>query len=103
MRKLTATLCLSIAVLLGSAGVSWSGEQRSEKTNKNNVAAERVFSLYRNNHASPSVRVHVATFDAGPKEFNEWHCNKAVKYFRSDAKSQGSDERYWCEVGYVKK
>jgi hypothetical protein len=104
MRNLTATICLTIAVLLGSAGVSWSAEHRSEKINKNNVAAESVFTLYRNNHNDPSLRVHVATFDTrNSGEHNKLHCDKAVKYFRSDAKSRGSDERYWCEVGYVKK
>ena len=66
--------------------------------------SECVFTLYRNNHNNPAARVHVATFDTkNSKEYNKLHCNKAVKYFRSDAKSQGSDERYWCELGYVKK
>ena len=103
MKNLIATTCLTIAVLLGSAGMSLSAEQRSEKTNKKNVGGEHVFTLYRNNHLDPSIRVHVATFDAGRREFNEFYCNNAKKYFRSDAKSRGSDERYWCEVGYVKK
>ena len=65
--------------------------------------SERVFALYRNNHLDPSIRVHVATFDAQNRDFNEWYCKKAIKYFRADAKSRGSDARYWCEVGYVKK
>ena len=48
-------------------------------------ASERVFTLYRNNHNNPAIRVHVATFDTkNSKEYNKLHCNKAVKYFRSD-------------------
>ena len=46
---------------------------------------------------------HLGLIAKNSKEYNKLHCNKAVKYFRSDAKSQGSDERYWCELGYVKK
>jgi len=65
--------------------------------------SEHVFTFYRNSHGNPAMRIHVATFDAGRKDFNEWHCKKATQHFNSDAKSRGSDERYWCEVGYVKK
>ena len=32
MKKLTATLCLTIAVLLGSAGVSWSADYQKGLT-----------------------------------------------------------------------
>ena len=68
------------------------------------VSSVSVFTLYRNNHSNPAARVHIATFDTkNGGQYNELHCNKAVKYFRSDAKSRGSDERFWCEKGYVKK
>ena len=62
---------------------------------------ENVFTLIRNNHVNPLIRVHIATFDSanGP-DFNAWYCQKAQDYFQKAAKERGSKEKLWCEKGY---
>jgi hypothetical protein len=64
MKNLTTTLCLTIAVLLGSVGVSWSSDIKNAFLK---VSENRVTTLYRSNHSNPSLRVRMAT-----------GCNKSI-------------------------
>ena len=43
MRKLTATLCLTLAALLGSVGASWSGDAEKLKLLHQGVRAFKVY------------------------------------------------------------
>jgi hypothetical protein len=72
MKKLTFILTLLVSTVM------FSSPSDAEPD------SEHVFTFYRNSHGNPAMRIHVATFDAGRKDFNEWHCNKVIKYFRSD-------------------
>jgi hypothetical protein len=53
MKNITATICLTIAVLLGSAGVS------AQTTNDNEIAT-----LYRSSVVIKNARILIATFNA---------------------------------------
>ena len=83
---------LALFVLMGAS------QSISAKTTE-----ENVFTLIRNNHVNPLIRVHIATFDtANGSVFNARHCQKAQEYFQKAAKELGSVEKLWCEKGYFK-
>ena len=67
------------------------------------VGDDSVFTLYRNNHINPYIRVHVGTFDSeNGSRYNSFHCKKVVEFFNNDAKKRASKEQHWCEKGYFK-
>jgi len=79
MRNLTATLFLTLAVLLGSAGMSW-----AQTTNPKDMAT-----LYRNSLVIENERMHIATFDSSIKawggtvfSYNWENCMNAAKLFQ---------------------
>lgn len=57
-----------------------------------------VFSLYRSSPLDPSMRIHLATFDADESSpnYNQENCEIAAGLF---AQQQGVSVRYWCEKG----
>ncbi len=60
-------------------------------------AAASTFTLYRNSPIDPSMRLHVATFDAADGEqYNRENCNLAADLFSRQA---GVKTRFWCETG----
>lgn len=60
-------------------------------------AAASTFTLYRNSPLGPSMRLHVATFDAADGEqYNRENCNLAADLF---SKQGGLKARFWCEAG----
>ena len=78
MRKLTATLCLTIAVLLGSAGVSF-----AQTKNTNDIAT-----LYKDSVIIRNARILIATFNSGEKsygagifDYNWKNCITAARFF----------------------
>jgi hypothetical protein len=56
-----------------------------------------TYTLYRASSADPSMRIHVATFDAAEgSDYNRQNCDIAAGLF---AKQPGVIVRYWCEKG----
>ena len=78
MKNLIATICLTIAVLLGSAGVS------AQTTNDNEIAT-----LYRSSIVIKNARILIATFNAdinsrgGPFAYNWENCQIAATLFQN--------------------
>ena len=67
------------------------------------VSEDSVFTLYRNNHLNPFIRVHIATFDSTNGErFNSFNCQKAMSYFQKAAIERTSKAKIWCEKGYFR-
>ena len=95
MKRLTATLCLMIAVLLGSAGVS------AQTTNENEIAT-----LYRSSVVIKNARILIATFNADIKSgggtfaYNWENCQIAATLFQRQG---GVKTQFWCEKGPYKK
>jgi len=59
------------------------------------------FTLYRNSPLDPTMRIHIATFNATDGEkYNAENCDAAANLFVSQA---GVKVRYWCERGGFKK
>jgi len=97
MRKLTATLCLSIAVIAGHIGTCW-----AQNTNGNEIAT-----LYRDSVMIENARIHIATFNSSIKAagggsfaYNWGNCMIAAKLFQSQ---EHTKTRFWCEKGSYKK
>lgn len=60
-----------------------------------------TFTLYRNSVLDPSMRLHVATFDAADgRAYNAENCNTAADLF---SRQPGVRTRFWCEAGRFKK
>jgi hypothetical protein len=74
MKHLTTTICLMIAVLLGSVGMSCAQTENSYK----------IATLYRDSSPDiPSDRYHVATFNADHGySYNRENCQIAAKLFQ---------------------
>ncbi len=65
------------------------------------AAAASTFTLYRNSPLDPSMRLHVATFDAAEGEqYNRENCNTAADLF---SRQTGVRTRFWCEAGRFRK
>lgn len=65
------------------------------------VSEGNVYTLYRHGVGMPSMRIHLATFDADEKEdYNRENCEIAAELF---AAQPGVTVRYWCEKGRFKK
>ena len=95
MKNLTATICLTIAVLLGSSGVS------AQTTNDNEIAT-----LYRSSVVIKNARILIATFNAdinsrgGPFAYNWENCQIAATLFQNQG---GVKTPFWCKKGSYKK
>ena len=95
MKNITATICLTIAVLLGSAEVS------AQTTNDNEIAT-----LYRSSVVIKNARILIATFNAdinsrgGPFAYNWENCQIAATLFQNQG---GVKTQFWCEKGPYKK
>jgi hypothetical protein len=64
------------------------------------VAANRVYTLYRNSVTDENMRIHVATFDVNEQdEYNKDNCEIARSLFQQQP---GVKVKYWCEKGYYK-
>ncbi|MBT9513271.1 MAG: hypothetical protein IV104_13070 [Acidovorax sp.] len=64
-------------------------------------AVASTFTLYRNSPLDPSMRLHVATFDAADGEqYNRENCNLAADLF---SRQGGVKTRFWCEAGRFRK
>jgi hypothetical protein len=60
-----------------------------------------VNTLYRNSVTDPSMRIHVATFDATDGEkYNNGNCEQARELFQAQP---GVKTRFWCEKGKYRK
>lgn len=60
-------------------------------------AAKGIYTLYRNSIVTPSMRLHVATFDASDgASYNRENCEQARALFTNQA---GVKTRFWCEPG----
>lgn len=57
-----------------------------------------VYTLYRASPIGPSMRIHMATFDADGEgtSYNRDNCNLTANLFM---KQPGVTVRYWCEPG----
>lgn len=65
-------------------------------------SSSQTYTLYRNSVVNDSLRVHVATFDAGESEiYNRDICNEVSALMH--AKSGPVKLRYWCEKGRYRK
>lgn len=63
--------------------------------------AAGAYTLYRNTPIDPSMRIHVATFDASDgARYNEDNCTISAKLF---AAQLGVVVRYWCENGQYRR
>ena len=60
MKNLTTTLCLTIAVLLGSVGVSWGAEKRIE------LSCQHVMTYFPRTHTSKKGTSHKLAFTIFP-------------------------------------
>jgi len=81
---------LTFALLPALSGCSPSG-----------ASDDRTFTLYRNSVTDPSMRIHVATFDATEKEeYNRENCDTAAKLFGAQP---GVKTKFWCEKGRFRK
>ena len=94
--KLT-TICLTVAVLIGSAEVSWAQTKNSE-----NMAT-----LYRDSLVIENERIHIATFNSSTKawkgsvfSYNWENCMLAARLFQQQPSVR---TRFWCEKGSYKK
>ena len=93
--RLTATICLTIAVFFGSVGVS------AQTTKDNEIAT-----LYRSSIVIENARILIATFNADKKSdgfsfaYNWGNCQIAAKLFQNQG---GVKTRFWCEKGPYKK
>lgn len=56
------------------------------------------FTLYRSSVVDPTMRVHIATFDAEQRSptYNQENCWTAADLFMSQ---EGVSVRFWCEPG----
>jgi hypothetical protein len=60
-----------------------------------------TYTLYRNSPVDPTMRLHVATFDAAePNGYNQGNCAQAEKLFIAQP---GVTAKFWCEKGRFKK
>ena len=65
------------------------------------TAYASTFTLYRNSAVDPSMRLHVATFDAADGvDYNRGNCNLAADLF---SRQPGVTTRFWCEPGRFRK
>jgi hypothetical protein len=65
------------------------------------VTDDEVFTLYRDSVMSPTMRIHVATFDADEKrDYNAENCRIAADLFQHQ---EGVQVHYWCELGRYRK
>lgn len=66
------------------------------------VPSGDVYTLYRNSVLDPSMRVHMATFDAKDSDnsYNQQNCMLAAKLFQGQP---GVATTFWCEKGGYKK
>jgi len=97
MRLISATICLTLAVLLGSVGMSW-GQSKNPKD---------MATLYRDSVVIENARIHIATFNSSIEEwegtvfsYNWGNCMTAAKLFQGQS---GVKTRFWCEKGPYKK
>ena len=92
MKNLTATICLTLAVLLGSADTV-----SAQTTNDSEIAT-----LYRSSLIIDNARLHIATFNAaetsggGGFAYNWENCQLAAKLFENQ---RGVKTKFWCEKG----
>ena len=83
MKRLTATICLTLAVLLGSAGVSWSGDFRkgyAAYQSENYATALREWTPFAkrgNAEAQSNLDIMYDNGRGVPKDFKT-----AVKWYR---------------------
>ena len=95
MRPLTIIICLTLAVLLGSVGVS------AQTTNDSEIAT-----LYRSSVVIKNARILIATFNADAKSggnsfaYNWENCQISATLFQNQG---GVKTRFWCEKGPYKK
>lgn len=76
---------LAVSFLLGCSGAQGSDS----------------YTLYRNSILDPSMRIHVATFDAADgRSYNSENCAIAQSLFKSQS---GVRTVFWCELGEHKK
>jgi hypothetical protein len=62
---------------------------------------DEVYTLYRNSIVNPSMRIHVATFNAVDGEaYNNENCNLAVHLFQAQPNIA---TKFWCEKGSYRK
>ena len=62
---------------------------------------DEVYTLYRNSIVNPSMRIHVATFNAVDGEaYNNENCSLAVHLFQAQPEIA---TKFWCEKGNYRK
>ena len=100
MRKLTTTLCLTIAVLLGSGGIGFAEDGVRAKSEND------VVTLYRDSVILKGSRMHMATFDSDEEMFKgskfdlNWiNCQSVAKLVNSQPEYK---TKLWCEKGFYK-
>jgi hypothetical protein len=56
-----------------------------------------VYTLYRSSAGDPSMRIHVASFDAADGEkYNQENCTTVLDLMQ---RQEGVKVRFWCEKG----
>jgi hypothetical protein len=59
-----------------------------------------TYTLYRNGVGQDTLRIHVATFDAGePDDYNRENCEQTRELYQV---SPAARSRFWCEQGRFK-
>lgn len=65
---------------------------------------QSVVTLYRNSILDPSLRIHLATFDADngstSQQYNSENCFEAADLY---SHNDPQHKRFWCELGQFKK
>ena len=60
-----------------------------------------IYVLYRNSVVDESMRLHIATFDAGEAEnYNRGNCDQARELFQAQPSVK---TKFWCEKGRFRK
>jgi hypothetical protein len=67
------------------------------------IPESKVYTLYRSGVFQPTMRIHIATFDAddeqSTEEYNHDNCEQTRGLFQTQP---GVGTKYWCEKGRFK-
>lgn len=88
LNKLTLSMLTSVLLVIGAA-TSYAS------------AIENTFTLYRSSVTDPTMRLHVATFDADESaNYNRENCELAAGLFKNQDSVKVA---FWCESGRFSK